>query len=385
MAAGPFSVMQKTRVPPSGDKHDFMSLAPYWWPDPSKPDGLPYVRRDGEVNPESRHDVDDGPFDQMHDGVAALARAYAAVRDERFAGRAALLLRVWFLDPATRMNANLTYGQAVPGVNDGRGAGIIATRRLVGIVEAARVLEASAAWTASDRSGLKAWCEAYIAWLRTSRNGKEEAAAKNNHGTWYDAQLLSLMLYVGRRDEARAVIEASTKKRLSAQIQPDGRQPEELARTRAWSYSVMNLDGWFTIARLAGEAGIDLWHYRTKDGRSLQAALDYLVPFADGTAKWPYPQVTPFSASSLVPLLRQAADVWESGRYRALAARLAQDETGRTPVIRLEPVGVQVPSACAALTSRPACAARAAPRVHAWRAGMEMAKTDAKLHRGSMG
>src|SRR6185437_12347626 len=39
----PLSVMQKTAIPPSGDKHDYMSIAPYFWPDPSKPDGLPYI------------------------------------------------------------------------------------------------------------------------------------------------------------------------------------------------------------------------------------------------------------------------------------------------------------------------------------------------------
>src|SRR6202165_907703 len=52
MKAGPFSVMDKGTVPPSGDKHDYMSQAPYFWPDPKKANGLPYVRRDGERNPE---------------------------------------------------------------------------------------------------------------------------------------------------------------------------------------------------------------------------------------------------------------------------------------------------------------------------------------------
>src|SRR5215207_6049721 len=33
---GPVSVMEKKHLPPSGNKHDYMSLAPYHWPDPSK-------------------------------------------------------------------------------------------------------------------------------------------------------------------------------------------------------------------------------------------------------------------------------------------------------------------------------------------------------------
>jgi hypothetical protein len=322
LAAGPFSVMQKTRVPPSGDKHDFLSLAPYWWPDPARPGGMPYLRRDGEVNPDSRRGTDDGPFTQMQEAVWALAEAYRATKDERYAARAALLLRAWFLDPATRMNPHLDYGQAVPGLNSGRGAGIIATRRLVRVIDAERAIAASPSWSAGDRSGLRTWCAAYATWLRTSKNGREEAAAKNNHGTWYDAQLVALLLFTDKRDEARSVIETTSKRRLAAQIQPDGRQPEELRRTRAWSYSVMNLDGWFTLARLAGDAGVDLWNDRTGDGRSLRVALNYLVPFAEGVAKWPYKQITPFETNGLVPLLRQAAVVWKADRYTAIANRL---------------------------------------------------------------
>ena len=313
--------MQKTRVPPSGDKHDFLSLAPYWWPNSTKPTGLPYIRRDGEVNPESTRDTDDGAFDHMHSVVSTLAEAYRATGEERFAARAALLLRGWFLDPATRMNPHLDYGQAVPAQNTGRGAGIIATRRLVRIIDAVQAIATSPAWTAADQAGLRSWSAAYATWLRTSKNGREEAAAKNNHGTWYDAQLVALLLYTGSLDEARRVIE-TTKRRIATQIEPDGRQPEELRRTRAWSYSVMNLEGWFTVARLAGDAGVEVWDYRTHDGRSIRAALDYLLPFAEGTSTWPYPQITPFETDALVPLLRQASVAWKAGRYAALADRL---------------------------------------------------------------
>ena len=323
LLAGPFSVMDKQRAAPSGDKHDFVSLAPYWWPDPARPGGLPYVRRDGEVNPESKRDTDDVPFGRMVGAVSTLAAAYRETTDERFASRAALLLRVWFLDPATRMNPNLDYGQGVPGHNTGRGAGIIATRRLVDVVDAARLLAASPAWTARDADGLRAWCSAYAAWLKTSRNGLEEAAAENNHGTWYEAQLTALLLYTGRDGEAKARFDAA-KRRLASQIEPDGRQPRELARTRSWSYSVMNLHGWFTVARLAGEAGVDLWHYRTADGRSLRAAVDYLVPFARGDARWPHQQITPIARDEFAALLDQAARVWADGGYGALAARLRQ-------------------------------------------------------------
>jgi hypothetical protein len=320
LTVGPFSVTDKTRVAPSGDRHDFLSLAPYWWPDPSKPDGLPYIRRDGEVNPDSKRDADDARLSQMAAAVRTLAAAFHETGEERFAARASLLLRVWFVDGATRMNPNLEYGQGIPGRSTGRAEGIIATRVLVEVVDAVRVLAGSPSWTARDRDGLRAWCTAFASWLQTSRHGREEASAPNNHGTWYDAQFTALLLYTDRGDEARARLEQA-KRRLASQIEPDGRQPRELARTRSWSYSVMNLQGWFTLARLAQEAGVDLWAFRTADGRSLRGALDYLVSFA-GRGAWPHQQITPLEWIGLVPLLDQAAVAWSSDDYAALARRL---------------------------------------------------------------
>lgn len=330
LGAGPFSVTSKGVAPPSGDRHDYMSQAPYFWPDPSKPNGLPYVRRDGERNPEINKITDHREMDRMVEAVSALALAYYLRGEEAYAAKAAVLLRAWFIDPATRMNPHLEYGQFIPGVNTGRGIGLIETRGLTRVVDAVGLLEGSKSWTKENRRGVEDWYEKFLRWMLESRHGRDEAAAKNNHGTYYDVQVTAYALFLGKRDLAKRVVEEARSKRIAAQIEPDGRQPLELARTRAWGYSVDNLDGLLTLAELGERVGVDLWHYRTADGRGLRHALEYLHPFAAGGARWPHQQLGEWPPGMLYPLMRRAATRYRDAQFAALMRQIpAADPSSR--------------------------------------------------------
>src|SRR6266567_3898688 len=303
LSEGPFSVVNKSVTPPSGDKHDYMSQAPYFWPDPKSPNGLPYIRRDGERNPEINKITDHRSLDQIESSVQTLALAYYFKGDEAYAAKAAQLLRAFFLDTATRMNPNLQYAQFIPGVNTGRGIGLIETRGLTQIVDAIGWLAGSKSLTAADRGGLEDWYAKFLQWMLESKNGRDEGAAKNNHGTYYDLQVTSFALFLGKIDLARSILQTARTKRIALQIEPDGRQPLELARTRAWSYSVGNLDGLTLLATLGERVGVDLWNYRTADGRSIRRALEYLMPFALGEKKWPHQQLGEWSPQNLFPVM----------------------------------------------------------------------------------
>lgn len=323
LEAESFSVVNKAVIPPSKDKHDYLSQAPYFWPDPHIPNGLPYIRRDGERNPEIIKITDAQNMSRLAGTTATLALAYYLKGDEQCAAKAAQLLRAWFLAPATKMNPHLNYAQFVPGVNDGRGIGIIESRSLTQVVDAVGLLAGSKAWTETDQQGLQSWFAKYLRWLLESPNGKAEAAAKNNHGTWYDTQVVSFALFTGDRELAATVLRESRQKRIARQIASDGRQPLELERTRAWSYSVMNLQGLFDLATLGEAVGLELWDYQTPDRRGLRKALDWLIQFADGTQKWSYPQIREWSPAELAPLLRQAALKYHESKYEDLRVRLA--------------------------------------------------------------
>jgi hypothetical protein len=319
LKAGPFSVVDNDLVPPSGDKHDYLSFGPYWWPDPTKKDGLPYIRRDGEVNPASRSSGSDSPaMSKMVSAVQTLALAYYFTGDEACAEHATLLLRAWFLAPATKMNPNLNFGQGIPGRVEGRSAGIIDTTSLPRVVDAVGLLSASRAWKAEDQRGMQAWFTAYLDWLRTSKHGKAEGRAGNNHGTWYDAQVACFALFAGQDRLAREVLEGSRERRITKQIEADGRQPAELARTKPFGYSIFNLQALFTLAALGERVGVDLWHFEARDGRSLRRALDFLAAYADPEKSWPYKDLK-FDRSALIPLLQQAVAVYGPTYCEALA------------------------------------------------------------------
>jgi hypothetical protein len=307
LRAGPFSVTFKKPTPPSGDKHDYMSQAPYFWPNPDTTNGLPYIRRDGERNPEISRISDHKNLDQMAGAVETLTLAYYFKGNEAYADKAARLLRAWFLEPETRMNPNLQYAQAVLGVNTGRGIGLIETRSLARVVDAIGLLAGSKAWTVSDQKGVENWYAKFLEWMQQSENGKAEAAAKNNHGTYYDVQAASFALFLGKRDLATDILRTAQQKRIARQIEPDGRQPLELVRTKAWGYSVGNLSGLMLLARLGENVELDLWHYETPDGRSIRKALAFLAPFALGESKWSYQQIGGWPPQMLYPLLRQGA------------------------------------------------------------------------------
>lgn len=320
--AGPFSVMQKKMVPPSGDKHDYASLAPYWWPDPAKPDGLPYVRRDGQYNPE-RANYDLEPMEKMSEGAQILALAYYFTGDAKYAEKSAALMRTWFLDAATKMNPNVRFAQFHPGTADeGVPYGVLETGRLLRVIDANALLADSPAWTDADRAGLKEWFTQYTDYLQTSPQGKAERASENNHGTWYAVQVASYLLYLDKTDEAKAFIGERGRHFIDAHLAADGSQPLELSRTRPLHYSRYNLRGMMDLARLGDRVGLDLWHYQNPKGATIKTALGWLTPKFLDPKNSGYKDIGDLKPRDLHIPLRWAAAKYDDPKLEAAIASL---------------------------------------------------------------
>lgn len=313
MALAPTSVMEKAKPGPSNDKHDYVSYAPYFWPNPDKPDGKPFIRKDGYRNTDQTTQGDSHHYKDVLSAVDTLGLAYWYTGDRKYAEHAAQLARAWFLDPATRMNPNFKYAQAVVGVNDGRGTGLIENRGLPQALDALTLITDSGAWSESDQKAMHEWVAAFDKWMTTSKNGQDEKAAKNNHGSWFAVQESSLYLYLGETDKAKDVFEA-VKDRIPRQIETNGREPLEVVRTDGFSYSVFNVQALCTLATLSERQNIDLWHFEQEE-RGIRKAIDFLLPYADGKKKWPENQLHPISANGYAGIVMAAKRVYGDPKY----------------------------------------------------------------------
>jgi hypothetical protein len=281
----PISVTKFRAKLSEGGPHDFYSNGDYWWPNPETTNGLPYVQRDGQSNP--------GNFIAhrqcvmgLRDAVAALGAAYKISGKDRFAAKAAELLRVFFLDEKTRMNPSLKFAQAIPGVTPGRGIGIIDTLHLAEVPLAVLAMRDSKSFPPEVFAGVKQWFQDYSDWMITSKNGNDEANAGNNHAVAYWLQIACFARLTG--DDAKL---AESRRRykevfVAKQMATDGSFPAELRRTKPYGYSIFQLDNMASLCQIASTPADDLWKFELADGRGISRATEFLYPFLADKSKW---------------------------------------------------------------------------------------------------
>lgn len=293
-----YSVTKKEGIAPSGDKHDYVSLSRYWWPNPQKTNGLPYIFKDGQSNPELEK-YDRNELGDMCFAIHTLSLAFFYSENEEYASKAVKFLKTWFVDTATKMNPHLEYSQFIPGRDNskGRPEGLIDSYSFVDMISSIQLLRTSTLYTKQLDEYLKNWFGQFASWLMVSKQGQAERSAKNNHATAYDSQLITYLLFSGNEREAVKIINEFPVKRIFAQIEPDGKQPNELWRTLAYHYSEYNLSHMLDVCATSEKLGIDLLHKKSTDGRCIYAAMDYLLQFLGKDVNiWPYKQISGWQA-----------------------------------------------------------------------------------------
>ncbi|MCR2804714.1 alginate lyase family protein [Paenibacillus soyae] len=286
-------VTNKTLLPPSKDKHDYMSTAPYFWPDPTKPDGLPWISKDGQLNPASRgNDTDFTRTSQMFEGIGNLSLSYYFTEDPKYLEKAYEVIKVWFIDEETKMNPHIKYGQSIPGGVDGRPLGVIEWTSIVNVITALQMLEKQDMISQDDINSMIDWFKAYASWLTRSDMGIREKQQHNNHGSNYDYQLAGILLFINNYKDAVQLFEDAKVERIEDYIEPDGSLPYELRRTKSVNYHNTCLWPLVQVAEIAGRfTDVDLWNYTSAKGVSLKKAFENLAPYAKNEKEWEWEQI----------------------------------------------------------------------------------------------
>ncbi|MGB8029599.1 MAG: alginate lyase family protein [Terracidiphilus sp.] len=338
LMAPPITITASSSPRSKGGKHDYFSEADYWWPDPKNLGG-PYIERDGYSDPQNFNDHRLALI-RLSVIVPALTAAWLITQDKRYAERAAVHLRAWFLAPDTRMNPSLDYAQAVWGHSPGRSYGIIDTLHLVEVTRAARHLQAAQAMTTAEFAGVREWFTEYLLWMRISTNGQEEEAAKNNHGTCWTVQAAAFAAYIGNENAMLLCRERFRNHLLPDQMAEDGSFPLELKRSKPYNYSLFDLDMLAMVCVIASASGVspsgatnNLWQFALPNGNLYKKAVDFMFPYIEDKSKWPYPHDVEYfdDLPNRQPSLLFAGLAYREPKYIALWRTLPPDP--KTPEI----------------------------------------------------
>jgi hypothetical protein len=293
LAEPPITVTAFRAERSAGGLHDYFSQADYWWPDPATPDGLPYVSRDGWSNPDT-FNQHRWAMVRLARGVGALGAAFKITGRREYADQAVRHLRAWFVDPATRMNPSLQFGQAILGVSTGRGVGIIDTVHLIEVSATIEVLEKKGALSAAEAVPIKAWFRDYLTWLTTSEYGIDERERANNHGTCWVMQVAAFARMLGDRETLEYCRTRFKRWLLPNQMFQDGSFPLEMRRTKPYGYALFQLDQIATVAQILSTPDDTLWTFTLPDGRTLKKAFEFMVPFVADKSRWTLPKDVAF-------------------------------------------------------------------------------------------
>ncbi|MEM0962162.1 MAG: alginate lyase family protein [Bacteroidota bacterium] len=287
MGEAPVTVTAARAERSAGGPHDFYSEGDYWWPDPDNPGG-PYVRRDGETNPDN-FVAHRQAMRRLARIVPDLASAYVLTGDDRYVDEALRHLRAWFVAPSTRMNPNLLYAQAISGRVTGRGIGIIDTVHLVEVARAVEVMAREGAIPEAEASRIRHWFRDYLTWLTTHPYGIDERDHGNNHSTAWALQAAAFASLVGDESVLADVRQRFRTVLIPDQMNDEGGFPDELGRTKPYAYSLFNLDMFAGVAQVASTPDDDLWAFETPDGRGLALGLRFIESYVRDKSAWPLP------------------------------------------------------------------------------------------------
>lgn len=320
---GPWTVTSDRPKNTEIDVHDYYSEAAFWWPNPEDPGG-PYIRNDGQANP-NRFMANRQALNAMADAVFTLGAAGFLLDDPRYSQRATRVIHTWFLNPKTRMNPSLDYAQVVPGLNDGRGSGVLDGRAFIRTIQGMEFLAQTGTWDPKERAAVIKWFEEYLHWLTDSKSAIDEKTSGDSHASWWTAQVAAVATFVENQPMQAMAFDFYRTRVFPRQIRKDGSAPGEELRARPMVLSSFNLEAFTIVCRIAQVQGVDLWGVRGRGGATLGTVVDYLEPYLADPHKWTKEQTAEFPNDGLY-FLAFAGMGLKKPEYVALFRKLEHSE-----------------------------------------------------------
>lgn len=289
------TVTDKTILVSKGEnKHDFASMTPYLWSDPSSKSG--YIVKDGVDNPERLNSkkFDAVRLNKMVSDLNTLSIAYAITGNKAYAKQATNFLKVWFIDNQTKMNPNMKYAEIFvnsKGETYFSGSSMISAIPFISVVNDIYLIENSKYLSSNDNKALKEWFGAFANWLLAQKPGGLDRLRIDNHGTWLQAELATFYEFAGQYDKALNALKAVGPDAIFPQIKKNGKIPSALIRTKSVAYTEFNLEAFITLATMGEKLGVPIWNYVSPNGGSIKGGIDYLDKYLLGEESWPYQNI----------------------------------------------------------------------------------------------
>ena len=322
-------VTDKKHIPPSGDIHDYMSIARYLWYNPTTDAFTDTL--DGQTNP-LIYEYDRPKLSRISSAIYTLSLAYYFSDQQEYAKKASELISGWFLDKDTRMNPNLNYAQVILGVNNSSGnlQGIIDTNDFIRIIEGVSLIYGSDYWPADKHKQLKGWFYLFSKWVtRYNPDFFCSEDSCSNVSTWFDAQKTIYFLFTEQEDRlnSSSSIQPISDK-IARQFSDIGVQTTERTRALSQHYFYFNLRGYMKIALMRkNRTGYDRdWQETFKESENyggIKPSLDALVGYINGENVSVFFDVSEnFDDCRYLEIFKPASIAFEDDLYNTAANQL---------------------------------------------------------------
>lgn len=283
----PVAVTDKTKSF-APNSHYYCSIGGYWW---LSEDSRNYVYNDSIKNPE-RDSYDSGLLSELVERCKYLSVAYYLTEEDRYFDSFLAQIKAWFLDKETYMYPNFEYTAIVPGKkgNKGRVSGLIQAYSFNKVIESIRLINSVKRIDEKSLYSIRKWFLSFARWAdKSSFSSPLHKKESNNIGIAYDVMLINMYLFAGEENRAKQIADSFQENRINIQIDEDGKQPAELTRANAFSYSVYNLAHIIDFCFL-----MQYWdmNYFSIHSQRIDQAFRYLQKYVSNHNAFPYKQTS---------------------------------------------------------------------------------------------